>query len=172
MKYLYLTTNCNKSKHTLQYWDSDSIFLRLEYTSLAQIRGEMFCHSSVIILFGCSLLEGFWSTFLFEILLRCSFGLRSGDKLGQVVVFNFFFFENTFVWVLPCVWDHYHIGKFLSCQPSWDWKSSFHLVFGCTIYNIHSAIYMLSYTPLALMQFHISTRSPLCFMVGTMQSLW
>lgn len=37
----------------------DSVLLGIDDTSLAQIFGEMFCHSSRLIIFSCSLLQGF-----------------------------------------------------------------------------------------------------------------
>lgn len=64
-----------------------------------------------------------------------------------------------------CVRNRFHAGKSLSCQTPWDWDSSFHSVFVRTR-NVISA------TPRALMQPHVSTLPPPCFTDGTTQSPW
>lgn len=125
------------------------------------------------IVFSCSLLEGLCcSTFLFKILQRSSTGFKSGDILGQVIVFTFFFFRNSFVILAMC------FGS-LSCWnipllPSF-WRLRVILSASILVYPqafMVPSINVISPTPFALMQPHIITLPPLCFTVGTMHSLW
>ncbi len=130
----------------------------MDDTSLAQISGEIFCHSSQIILFSCSLLESFcFSTFHFKIPLQVFHWLQVGGHTWIGHSFQFF---------TLCVIFGVCLGS-LSC-----WKTSllpsflrlggiFSLsIWVCKLAFMVPSINVISPTPFALMQ-HISAHSNL-----------
>ena len=129
---------------------TDPILLGMDDTSLAQICGEMFCHSSQTIIFQLLLARGDFVALPPALKYsKGSAGSKSGDKPGQVIVSSFF--SSLKLWFdFFCSISEIIHQKLLSCQVSWDWESWFHSVFEYKTPHTF-LVYLWMSTPLQLL---------------------
>lgn len=89
-------------------------------TDCAQVCGEKFIHSSQMLLFSFSLLDGFsCSAFNFENALKVFYWIKSGDIFGQFLLFAAF--KSLHLCLLWMFWSHCHLRVcfFFSLVLTW-----------------------------------------------------